>query len=56
MQTSIISIDNVKVEKLDGLKFYRGLKKNQKLELLIIRDEKPKKINFMLNQFLDGEQ
>lgn len=55
LNDKIISINDVKVEKLDGLKFYRGLKKNEKLELLIIRDEKPKKINFILNQFLDGD-
>ena len=51
----IISIDNVHVEKLDRLKFYRGLKLNQKLELSIIREGKPLKISFILNKFLDGK-
>ena len=51
----IISIDNVQIEKLDRLKFYRGLKLNQKLELSIIREGKLLKISFILNKFLDGK-
>lgn len=56
LNDKIISINNVQVEKLDRLKFYKSLKLDQKLELSIIREEKPLKINLILHKFLDGNQ
>ena len=55
LNDKIIAIDNISVEKLDRIKYYKSLKLNQELELTIIRDDNPMKINIILNKFLDGE-
>ena len=55
LNDKITAINNISVEKLDRIKYYKGLKLNQELELTIIRDDNSMKINIILNKFLDGE-
>ena len=55
LNVKITAINNISVEKLDRIKYYKGLKLNQELELTIIRDDNSMKINIILNKFLDGE-
>lgn len=49
LNDKITAINNISVEKLDRIKYYKGLKLNQELELTIIRDDNSMKINIILN-------
>lgn len=50
----ILEINGVKVTELNRVEFYKSLKLNQKLELLISRNEEEIKINLVLDKFLGG--
>jgi len=48
----ILEINGVKVTELNRVEFYKSLKLNQELELLISRNEEAIKINLVLDKFL----
>lgn len=55
LNDKITAINNISVEKLDRIEFYKSLKLDQELELTIIRANNLMKIKFILNKFLNAE-
>ena len=55
LNDKITAINNISVEKLDRIEFYKSLKLDQELELTIIRANNLMKIKFILNKFLNEE-